>query len=525
MCEFIFVCILRSTMFGTVKQFLAALVAAIFAPVTVLVWLAENVKFLLAVSVFLNLTLIPILLYIVMTDSVRVVGIWFASFVGGLTDTCPRVEDWSDLLGWLRSISALMWVRLVDFRAADVWYGLCFCYWWRHRKPMLYLPEKMVPGNPLVRTVEVPRFQASLMEYIDGKWCEVGQCFRVGSVLLTAVHVVDGKAERLRVQSARGMLEIESHRFRPVDDEADLAYVILDEKEFTRLGMAKAKLVAAGGEGRAASYVTVQTSTEKSTGAVQVASDLFGYVRYLGSTKPGFSGAPYYLGNNVYGMHLGAAVDNLGYDGSYLLCKIRRFTEDSAEYFERLAMRHQKRGQRLVVRRTQDPREVEVRVNGQYIRMNKLAVDAVYESLGVEPDYAPESGNAMGPCACAQGRGQMSGTHSVVQSPSLPSSGQTESCNSGLKTMASMASQTLTPARPRDRSPITSTSGNNDAKKALDEKCLREVSMILSKLSANGGFNPTSAQRKLLGQYVHSSSLPLLGTVNSQDSEQPMEKS
>lgn len=391
---------------------------------------------------------------------------------------------------------------------------------------MLYLPEKMVPGNPLVRVAEVPKFQASLMEYIDGKWCEVGQCFRVGSVLLTAMHVVDGKAERLRIQSARGTLEIESHRFRPVDDEADLAYVLLDEREFTRLGLAKAKLVAAGGsDGRAASYVTVQTSTEKSTGAVQAASDLFGYVRYLGSTKPGFSGAPYHLGNNVYGMHLGAAVDNLGYDGSYLACKIRRFTEDSTEYFERLTRQHQKRGKRLVVRRTQDPQEVEVRVNGQYVRISRAAVEAVYESFGAEPDYAPESGNVEGPCASAQGPGPMSGIRSVAQNPSLPNSTQTESCNSGSRMMVSMASQTSTHARPRSRSPTMSTYVNNEAKEVQGMQCSRDVLMILNKLSASGVSNLNSKEKKLLGQYVRSSLLPHLGTVSSQDSEQPMEKS
>nr|ASY03257.1 RNA-dependent RNA-polymerase [Norway luteo-like virus 3] len=101
-------------------------------------------------------------------------------------------------------------------------------------------------------------------------------------------------------------------------------------------------------------------------------------------------------------MHLGAAVDNLGYDGSYLACKIRRFTEDSTEYFERLTRQHQKRGKRLVVRRTQDPQEVEVRVNGQYVRISRAAVEAVYESFGAEPDYAPESGKRGGAlCKCA----------------------------------------------------------------------------------------------------------------------------
>lgn len=512
-------------MFDSVKQFFAAFAAVIFAPVTVLVWLAENVKVLLALSVLVNLTLVPILLYVVMTDSVKVLGIWFGSFVGGFTETCPRIDDLSSLLEWLHSISALMWVRLVDFRAADVWYGLCFCYWWRHRKPVLYLPEKMVPGNPLIRTVEVPKFQASLMEYIDGKWCEVGQCFRVGTVLLTAVHVVDGKAERLRIQSARGMLEIESHRFRPVDDEADLAYVLLDEREFTRLGLAKAKLVAAGGDGRAASYVTVQTSTEKSTGAVQVASDLFGYVRYLGSTKPGFSGAPYYLGNNVYGMHLGAAVDNLGYDGSYLACKIKRFFEDSTEYFERLARQHQRRGKRLIVRRTHDPCIVEVCVNGQYIHMDRAAVEAVYESAGLEPEYAPESGNATRPCASAQGRGLTNGTPSVVQNPSRPSSTSTESCKGSSKMMVNMASQVSMRARPRSRSPITSTSDNDETEKSPTVKCSKDVLTTLSKLSATGVSTLSSKEQKLLRQYVRSSLLPLLDTASSQDSEQPTEKS
>lgn len=64
----------------------------------------------------------------------------------------------------------------------------------------------------------------------------------------------------------------------------------------------------------------------------------FGYCCYGGSTVKGFSGAPYYLNNTVFGMHLGGNLDNLGYEGSYIrsLLKpttlITTFREDSEEW-------------------------------------------------------------------------------------------------------------------------------------------------------------------------------------------------
>lgn len=57
----------------------------------------------------------------------------------------------------------------------------------------------------------------------------------------------------------------------------------------------------------------------------------FGLLKYSGSTKPGFSGAPYVVNQKIVGMHLGGGSLNVGVSASYVLAKLRRTPVDALE--------------------------------------------------------------------------------------------------------------------------------------------------------------------------------------------------
>lgn len=487
-----------------------AFVSLLRFPFRIIGWVLENWQILAVISVLINATVIPFLAYIVLTDSVNVLAQAIGVVISRFSDSSPNIVTMADLRGWIDEAAIWLFTNAKDINILQAAQSVCVCVMVAKqvKAPRLYLPEKAMPGSSFVRAEVLPTFQASVMELVEGAWREIGQCFRLEMAVVTARHVVKEDAGRVRLQSGRGMLEIEAGRFEEVDEHTDLAYAVLDEKEWARLGLAKAKLHPAAANGEQVLFVSAQTSVEKTSGCLSLATNLFGFVRYTGSTRAGFSGAPYAMGNKVYGMHLGASSENIGYDAGYILMKLRGLTESSTDYFEKLVDNARRRGRKLVVRNTGDPDVVEVFVKGHYVRLDRDLLEGYGDEVE-SATYSQESasqGNGKGPRADARGPGQKTSpvpapVPSGQSSPSTPKQPQAATEERGTESPAS------TPVPSSSRSPTMSASVKPRVLLDQQGRLSKDVLTVLSKLSANGGSGLNSAELKLLRQYA-SSTLP-----------------
>lgn len=172
-----------------------------------------------------------------------------------------------------------------------------------------YVPERMNPGSVFLPG-KLPLFQMWVERLEDGQWKKVGCAFRTELGIYTAKHVPNGTDFRLTTEA--NMVEVPYDQVRELDADA-----ILIPENFAPSGVTRAKLTRGALMGANTVQVEICNGVHRSIGPV-VASKSFGSVVYSGSTVGGFSGAPYYSGKNILGMHTGAAAVNFGYEAGYL---------------------------------------------------------------------------------------------------------------------------------------------------------------------------------------------------------------
>lgn len=195
--------------------------------------------------------------------------------------------------------------------------------------------ERMMPGSELQPVKERNRYQADV--YIkdgDMKPIYVGQCFRYDDLLLTAGHVLSENATFI-VSTKSGEIELNPKKIHEFGFEADdLAYYQMDAAETALLGLRSVRLVS---DSSMRMNVEVSSRDSKTIGLVESMENVFGQVSYDGSTVPGFSGAPYMVGSKCFGLHVGSAAINIGYDSGYLKALLQdRHNEDTADFLSRL---------------------------------------------------------------------------------------------------------------------------------------------------------------------------------------------
>lgn len=158
--------------------------------------------------------------------------------------------------------------------------------------------EKAKVGSKIETVSNGPKNQFQIVS-LGGEM--IGQGFRAmvdgQDVLVTAHHCVNFDEDFLIVGRHDKKIKINRKDFilRPGFDVAFLPF----SAEMVVLGLAKAKLGYVKGN----MVVRVGTVDKASFGSLCRLD--FSRVKYSGSTKGGFSGAPYTLGNFVYGMHQG----------------------------------------------------------------------------------------------------------------------------------------------------------------------------------------------------------------------------
>lgn len=218
----------------------------------------------------------------------------------------------------------------------------------------------------------LPTFQMWVERFEDGSWKKVGCAFRTELGIYTAKHVPAGKDFRLTTATA--VVEVPYDQVRELD-----ADVIVIPECYSPSAVSRAKLARGALFGADSMQVEITNGVQRSVGPL-VASKSFGSVIYSGSTIGGFSGAPYYSGRNILGMHTGAAAVNYGYEAGFLaIMTVRK--EDSQD----VLLDFLKRGAKFSWKTSPfDPDEVFIRTGRGYDTVESQKFWEVMEEIGAQ---------------------------------------------------------------------------------------------------------------------------------------------
>lgn len=245
------------------------------------------------------------------------------------------IGTWIKLLGWccvrisiLRQTLALRKVKVRPLQDEPVYRG----HW----------PEAMRVGSPLTR-LPVPDCQVMLGHLIEGEFSVVGCGWRYKNYLITAEHVINGAKQMVMTRDRVNFYPI-STKYDSCDTDA--VAILVDESVWSKLAV---KVATIARERVNVFAQVVGCNGEGSSGKI-TRSTVFGMLDYSGSTRSGFSGAPYISGRQVVGMHVvggDLAYSNMGYDASYLRCILPLKEESTAEWLETMV----KRGKKIKAKR------------------------------------------------------------------------------------------------------------------------------------------------------------------------------
>jgi len=190
----------------------------------------------------------------------------------------------------------------------------------------------------------------------------LGVATRIGDWLVVPQHVIAAEEviSLLSMASEPALsYKIGTEGFEPI--EGDLSAMRMSEENFSKLGMVKASLATV--EDASMSSVTSSSKDpEVSFGILTHDTKVFGAMVFQGSTKGGFSGAPYMIGRQIAGIHLGGGVMNYGLNATYIQALLQK-PEETAEWLMKL---RQKRGKLRYSRSKFNPDEAQVFAYGRY---------------------------------------------------------------------------------------------------------------------------------------------------------------
>nr|QOW03290.1 hypothetical protein [Kisumu mosquito virus] len=227
-----------------------------------------------------------------------------------------RAEDFVNLAGFMMilAVSVLIYfLRRLENASKHKFYKM--------DQNGKFVGEKAMANSNYEAVPVLPPFQAAIMVSLDGiTYRENGQCYWVDEGLLTAAHVIEGYEFCCIYRDQKRRIEVPTSVFEI--GQGDFACCREPLKITQKIGLSKAILSSTAVHKDAGLSVNVIAFGRRSIGHVN-RHPQFGFVEYTGSTASGFSGAPYYFGRTVFGMHLGSGTVNLGYDAAFLKSELR----------------------------------------------------------------------------------------------------------------------------------------------------------------------------------------------------------
>lgn len=248
-------------------------------------------------------------------------------------------------------------------------------------KELSMMPESSVPGSEYFTAKYPPACQFSI--YVTGsKKILFGSGVRIGDYLVTCEHVVRDQSlvyaykwSGMRDKVLREEWSEHVLSWKLID--SDLVVARMPHGFLQGLKSATVKPLDCV---RYAQITSGHQHQNSSTGLLEPSADnIFGMVCYKGSTRPGFSGSAYMVGDCVVGLHAGGGVLNYAFSASYVSSLLNR-PEITPTAAIRKALKYARRGD-VQVSATGDPDEVQVRVGGRYFWVGHDDLDFLQDDL------------------------------------------------------------------------------------------------------------------------------------------------
>lgn len=230
---------------------------------------------------------------------------------------------------------------------------------------MILEPEAYRPENPYVALAS-PSWQVSLWARVGERYTLIGHANRMANHLVANWHVLNvAPLDTIYVTVLRPGKEIVRVPAALLNWQTvvgDIAAASLDEAKIILPGVTNAKVRHVSGK-EALQIATDFPTSNGSNGLAENHPDVWGMLSFTGSTRPGFSGASYYAGKSMYGIHTYGGIENQGYSASYVQNHLKRM--ESSDYLALLDMLERSDDRRYKARKV-DPERVEVLYDGRY---------------------------------------------------------------------------------------------------------------------------------------------------------------
>lgn len=205
----------------------------------------------------------------------------------------------------------------------------------------------------------------------------MGSAHRIHDVLLMPEHVAASAADKkgvLWVKGVQGFGEINISDLVVI--ASDVVMYVGNAAWFSKVGLSNAPMESRIDQRRGLN-VTIGAMSTGTMGKLTHNIDSFGMVIYDGSTTSGFSGAGYYSGDKLAGVHLHGGAVNGGYAISYLaICiktALKTKNEDSASWLEGMF----KKGAKPLIDYSHGD-DVRILYQGQYHQVDKSDMDRAF---------------------------------------------------------------------------------------------------------------------------------------------------
>lgn len=247
-------------------------------------------------------------------------------------------------------------------------------------------PESFKVDNPYLMFAP-PLWQVSIAAEIEGKMVLVGHASRVHNHLIANWHVLNvAPLDTLHIMVYRPGKEIHRVRADQLTWETlveDIAYASLDKAKIHLPGVTNAKIAHVTNK-VVAQIATDYPTANASNGLLERHPEVWGMLRYEGSTRNGFSGATYFAGKQMYGVHTYGGAENQGYSASYIATLLKK--AESSDYLAlRDMMRHSDEWD-YRWKRSGNPDEISIEYQGRFFVIEIEEFDELQEEYPLE-DY------------------------------------------------------------------------------------------------------------------------------------------
>lgn len=258
----------------------------------------------------------------------------------------------------------------------------------KRKNRLVFETESVRPSSPLAKVVSLAPSQVLLYNISPLEDVEyLGSAVRVGTELYACPeHVVRG------IDSKVGLSKMLNAPIHVVDKplivpsrvHCDLVYFKIASSVSSKVGVSVAKLQDPALPAQMVNLIGFDgKKVEASMGSLRLSSFLQHMVEYDGSSKRGYSGAPYHVGSVVFGIHTGSTEPaNVGIPSVVLRTEIAHLIKnESSEDFD----------QKVLVEKRLQYTDIEADINAAYdVRAFQAKVDKKFKE---EEEFIKNSGS------------------------------------------------------------------------------------------------------------------------------------